>query len=45
MKDYKFIAFEWGKDKKEFNPIVVDGKIIEQPHINRVKQILKNYKK
>jgi citrate lyase beta subunit len=33
------------KNKKEFNPIVVDGKIIEQPHINRVKQILKNYKK
>ena len=33
------------ENKKEFNPIVLDGKIIEQPHINRAKQILKNYKK
>ena len=33
------------KNKKEFNPVVLDGKIIEQPHINRAKQILKNYKK
>jgi citrate lyase beta subunit len=33
------------KNKKEFNPIVLDGKIIEQPHINRAKQILKNYKR
>ncbi|MCL5127250.1 aldolase/citrate lyase family protein [Algibacter sp. L4_22] len=33
------------ENKKEFNPIVIDGKIIEQPHINRAKQILKNYKK
>lgn len=33
------------ENKKEFNPIILDGKIIEQPHINRAKQILKNYKK
>lgn len=33
------------ENKKEFNPIVFDGKIIEQPHINRAKQILKKYKK
>jgi citrate lyase beta subunit len=33
------------KNKKEFNPIVIEGRVIEQPHINRAKQVLKNYKK
>lgn len=33
------------KNKKEFNPIVIEGKIIEQPHIQRAEKIIKNYKK
>lgn len=33
------------KNKKEFNPVVIDGQIIEQPHINRAEKILKKYKK
>ena len=32
------------EDMKEFNPIRIDGKVIEQPHLNRVKKILKNYR-
>jgi citrate lyase beta subunit len=33
------------KNFKEFNPIIVDGQIVEQPHINLAKKILTNYKK
>lgn len=33
------------KNNKEFNPIIIDGKIIEQPHLNRIQKVLKNYKK
>ncbi|MRX64313.1 aldolase/citrate lyase family protein [Maribacter luteus] len=33
------------KNSKEFNPILIDGKIIEQPHLNKIKKILKNYRK
>lgn len=33
------------EDKNEFNPIVIDGKVIEKAHINKAKQILKNKNK
>lgn len=46
--------YEWAKkikkvydevgNKEEFNPIVVDGEIIEKPHLNRVFAILKYFK-
>lgn len=28
----------------EFNPIVIDGQIIERPHLNKAKKIIKYYK-
>lgn len=28
----------------EFNPVVINGQIIERPHLNRMKKILKYYK-
>jgi citrate lyase beta subunit len=31
-------------NQNEFNPIVINGQIIERPHLNRMKKILKYYK-
>lgn len=39
-----FAAYKEVNDKEEFNPIVVDGEIIEKPHLNRVFNILKYFK-
>lgn len=42
LKVYKVVSKL--ENNKEFNPIIIDGKIIEQPHLNRMQKILKNYK-
>lgn len=31
-------------NQNEFNPVVINGQIIERPHLNRMKKILKYYK-
>ncbi len=33
------------KNEKEFNPVIIDGIIIEQPHIKRAKKIITYYNK
>lgn len=31
------------ENKEEFNPVILDGKIIERPHLNKVEKIIKYY--
>lgn len=49
-KDYNWAlkvneAFSQSGHDDEFNPVMIDGQVIERPHLNKMKQILKHYKK
>ena len=54
MQFYSREDYDWAKrvqaelensgSSGEFNPVVVNGQVIERPHLNRMRKILKHYK-